>query len=233
MITLRRSEARGHADHGWLDSRHTFSFAGYHDPDHMGFRDLRVINDDIVQAGQGFGTHGHRDMEIVSYVVDGALEHRDSMGTGSVLRPGDVQRMTAGRGVTHSEFNHSPTDPLRFLQIWILPQAQGLEPSYEEKHFAPAEREGGLCPIVAPDGADGALRIHQDVRIFASLLAAEDRVSHEPALGRHAWLQVVNGRVDLNGHTLDAGDGAAISDEARLRIGGVAPQSEFLLFDLA
>ncbi len=232
MIRHRPARERGHADHGWLRTWHTFSFAGYHDPAHMGFRALRVINDDIIAAGQGFGTHGHRDMEIVTYIVEGELEHRDSLGTGSVLRPGDVQRMSAGRGVLHSEFNHSPSEDLRLLQIWLLPAREGGEPGYEERHFPADAKRGRLCPLVAPDGADGALRIGQDVRLHAGILGPGQEVVHEPAPGRHAWVQVVRGSLDLNGLELGPGDGAAVSDEARLVLSG-REEAEFLLFDLA
>ena len=240
MIRRRPAHERGHADHGWLDTWHTFSFADYHDPAHMGFRALRVINDDIVRAGQGFGTHGHRDMEIVTYVVSGELEHRDSLGTGSVLRPGDVQRMTAGCGVRHSEFNHSASTDLRLLQIWILPEREGLEPGYEEKHFPPEGKRGRLQLLVAPDGRDGALRIHQDARLHAGLLAPGERVVHELAPGRHAWVQVVRGAIAVGGVDLGPGDGAAVSDVARLEFvgtgaggGGGQDESEYLVFDLA
>lgn len=232
MIRHRPARERGHADHGWLRTWHTFSFADYHDPAHMGFRALRVINDDIIAAGQGFGTHGHRDMEIVTYIVEGELEHRDSLGTGSVLRPGDVQRMSAGRGVLHSEFNHSPSQDLRLLQIWLRPAREGGEPGYEERHFPDEEKRGRLRLIVAPDGAEGALRIGQDARLFAGILAPGQSVTHEPAPGRHAWSQVVRGSLDLNGLVLGAGDGAAVSDEERLVLGG-REETEFLLFDLA
>ncbi len=237
MIRKRPADQRGHADHGWLDTYHTFSFAHYHDPAHMGFRTLRVINDDIVRAGQGFGTHGHRDMEIVTYVLDGELEHRDSLGTGSVLRPGDVQRMSAGRGVTHSEFNHSPDTDLRLLQIWLLPARPGLEPGYEEKHFPVADRRGRLRLIVAPDGRDGALRIGQDARLYAAILLPGEQVTLDLAPGRHAWVQVARGQLTLNGVALGRGDGAAVSDEARLEItgtggGGGVDETEFLVFDL-
>jgi redox-sensitive bicupin YhaK (pirin superfamily) len=231
MIRIRPAAERGHADHGWLDTHYTFSFAGYHDKDHMGFRTLRVINDDVVQPGRGFGTHGHEDMEIISYVIDGALEHKDSMGTGSVLRPGDVQRMSAGSGVTHSEFNHSPSDPLRLLQIWILPERDGIAPGYEEKRFEAAEKRGRLRLIVSPDGEDGSLRIHQDVRLFASILGDGEQVHHELAPGRHAWVQIVSGRIALNDVELGPGDGAAISDETRLALTGLET-AEILLFDL-
>jgi redox-sensitive bicupin YhaK (pirin superfamily) len=231
MITKRAAGDRGHANHGWLDTYHTFSFAHYHDPEHMGFRMLRVLNDDTVRAGQGFGTHGHRDMEIISYVVEGALEHRDSMGTGSVLRPGDVQRMSAGRGVTHSEFNHSQDETLRFLQIWVWPESNGLDPEYEEKHFAQDDKQGRLRLVVSPDGRDGSLRIHQDVRVYASVLEGDGQVQHELAPGRHAWVQMVHGRLELNGQELGRGDGASISEESILKLKGIQ-EAEFLLFDL-
>ena len=231
MLTIRKADDRGHANHGWLDSHHTFSFAGYRDPAHMGFRSLRVINEDRVQPSQGFGTHGNESMEIISYVVDGAMEHKDSMGTGSVLQPGDVQRMSAGRGVTHSEFNHSPTEPLRFLQIWVLPESEGIDPSYEERHFAETEKRSRLRLIVSPDGEEGSLRIHQDVRVYASILAKSESVEHEMSSGRHAWVQVVQGSLSLNGDELHEGDGAAVSDLAQLSFEGVE-EAEFLIFDL-
>jgi len=231
MIQIRRAAERGHANHGWLNSHHTFSFARYHDPEYMGFKTLRVLNDDAVQPGQGFGTHSHQDMEIISYVVDGAMEHKDSMGTGSVLQPGDVQRMSAGRGVTHSEFNHSPTEPLRFLQIWVLPESEGIDPGYEERHFAETEKRSRLRLIVSPDGEEGSLRIHQDVRVYASILAKSESVEHEISSGRHAWVQVVQGSLSLNGDELHEGDGAAVSDLAQLSFEGVE-EAEFLIFDL-
>jgi redox-sensitive bicupin YhaK (pirin superfamily) len=232
MITRRPAEARGHADFGWLKTWHTFSFGQYHDPAHMGFRSLRVINDDIVAPGEGFGMHGHRDMEIVTWVLDGALEHRDSLGTGSVLRPGDIQRMTAGRGIRHSEFNPSQDEPLRLLQIWILPEREGLEPGYEETHVPAAERRNRLRLIVDPAGRDGALRIHQDARIHAALLDAGETVSHALAPGRHAWVQVGDGDVTLDGVDLARGDGAAVSEQTSLEITARTP-AEVLLFDLA
>lgn len=232
MITLRASNERGHANHGWLDSHHTFSFANYYDPQHMGFRALRVINEDQVAPGQGFGTHSHRDMEILSYVLDGALEHKDSLGTGSVIRPGDVQRMSAGSGVAHSEFNASTVEPVHFLQIWIQPAVQGIAPSYEQKFFTPAEKQGRLRLIVAPDGRDGALTIHQDVELYAALLAPEEVVTHPLKPGRHAWVQVVRGAVQVADRPLAAGDGAAVSGSDNLEIRAVE-DSEFLLFDLA
>lgn len=232
MLAIRRSAARGHADHGWLDSHHTFSFADYHDPRFMGFRALRVINEDRVQPGRGFGTHPHRDMEIISYVLDGALEHKDSMGNGSVIRPGDVQRMSAGTGVTHSEYNHSRSERVHFLQIWILPEARGIAPGYEQKHFAPADRQGRLRLIASRDGAEGSVVVHQDLRLYAALLAPGEAVEHRLAPGRGAWVQVARGEVKLGGETLRAGDGAALQDEAALRVEGVA-DAEVLLFDLA
>lgn len=232
MMKIRRSRDRGHAHHGWLDTYHTFSFADYHDPEFMGFRCLRVINDDTVSPGQGFGTHGHRDMEIVSYVLEGGLEHKDSMGTGSVLRPGDVQRMSAGTGVTHSEFNHSNDEPVHFLQIWILPERSGLTPEYEEKVFPEDDKRGQLRLIVSSDGRDGSLRIHQDALIYASVLGEGDTVHHELAANRHAWLQIAQGELSLNGETLSTGDGMAITDETRLTIEG-RRDAELLLFDVA
>jgi len=232
-VTLRPAPERGHADHGWLDTWHSFSFAGYHDPQHMGFRALRVLNDDTVAPGAGFPTHGHRDMEIVTYVVEGQLEHRDSLGTGSVLRPGDVQAMTAGTGVTHSEFNASREDRLRFLQIWILPDRQGLPPGYQERHFPVPERRGRLRLVAAPGGEDGALRLHQDVRVYAGILDPGVEVTLERDRQRHAWIQVATGQVDLEGHTLRVGDGAAVSATDSLRLRGAAEASELLVFDLA
>lgn len=232
MITVRRANDRGHAEHGWLDSWHTFSFADYYDPKQMGFRSLRVINEDRVEAGKGFGTHPHRDMEIVSYVLEGAIQHRDSMGNGEVLRPGEVQRMTAGTGVTHSEFNPSRTEGLHFLQIWIVPAKQGLKPGYEQKAFPNADRQGKLRLVAAPDGRDGALTIHQDASIYASLLAAGEVVEHALGKGRGAWVQVTRGVIDVLGEKLGAGDGAAIEGEPRVLVTGER-DAEFLLFDLA
>jgi quercetin 2,3-dioxygenase len=233
MITIRKADARGRGDHGWLDSRHTFSFADYHDPRFMGFRDLRVINEDRVIAGEGFGTHGHRDMEIVSLVLEGALAHRDSLGSGATLGRGEVQRMSAGTGVRHSEFNASKDEPVHFLQIWILPEREGLPPSYEQQSFPEAERTDRLRLLVAPDGADGALAIHQDVRLYGAVLTPGAAVSHALAPGRHGWMQVLRGSVDLNGERLAAGDGAAISDEPALSLRAPDPGgAEILLFDL-
>jgi redox-sensitive bicupin YhaK (pirin superfamily) len=232
MITLRPSRERGHARHGWLESRHTFSFAGYHDRNHMGYRTLRVINEDQVAPGQGFGTHPHRDMEIVSYVNDGALEHRDSMGNGSIVRPGDVQRMSAGDGLTHSEFNHSATDGLHFLQIWILPSRTGGPPSYEQKHFPVAARQGTLRLVASGDGRDDSISLQQDADIYASLLEPGEKVRLPLREGRGAWLQVVRGNLEVLGKPLEAGDGAAIDDVDAIDIEAIT-RSEFLLMDLA
>jgi len=232
MITLRPGAERGRSERDWLSSRHTFSFADYDDPRHMGFRSLRVINEDRVQPGAGFPTHGHRDLEIVTYVVAGALEHKDSLGTGSVIRPGDVQRMTAGTGVTHSEYNPSRSEPVHLLQIWILPERQGLPPGYEQRAFPPTEMQGRLRLVAARDGREGSVTVHQDARLFAARLAAGDKVVHRLPPGRHAWLQLVRGALALNGTTLRQGDGAAVSDEARLDIRALEP-AELLLFDLS
>jgi redox-sensitive bicupin YhaK (pirin superfamily) len=232
MITERPSEERGHADHGWLDTRHTFSFARYHDPRYTGFRDLVVINEDRVQPSRGFGAHSHDNMEILSYVVEGTLQHRDSLGNGSIIRAGEVQRMTAGTGVTHSEFNPSAAEPVHFLQIWLLPDRQGLRPGYEQRAFASADLRGALKVIAARGGRDGAVTIHQDVQVFASLLDAGAGVVHKLTPGRHAWIQVIAGALDVNGLTLSAGDGAAMSDESEVRLHASA-DAHFLLFDLA
>ncbi|GAW67153.1 quercetin 2,3-dioxygenase [Geoanaerobacter pelophilus] len=231
MITIRKSEDRGHADHGWLDTYHSFSFASYYDPRHMGFRNLRVINEDRVEAGAGFPTHPHRDMEIISYVLEGALEHRDSMGNGSVIRPGEVQRMSAGTGITHSEFNHSKDEGLHFFQIWILPQRDGITPSYEQKLFPEQEKKGRLRLIASADGAEGSVTINQDAKMYASLLDQGQEVVHHLARGRHAWVQAARGSITVNGHLLEAGDGAAVSDEDLVRLTARQP-SEVLLFDL-
>jgi len=230
MISIRRASDRGHFDHGWLNTYHTFSFADYHDPRFMGFRALRVINDDRVAPGLGFGEHRHRDMEIVSYVLEGVLAHRDSMGNSGVIRPGDVQRMSAGTGVQHSEFNGSQTDPVHFLQIWILPETPGSPPGYEQKTFPRQTRRGKLRLVGSPDGREGSLTVGQDVAIYASVLEPGEEVQHRLAPGRHAWLQVAEGSLDLNGHLLGEGDGAAVTDEDELDIAGKG--SEFLLFDL-
>ena len=232
MMKVRRANERGHANFGWLDTHHTFSFGRYHDPNHMGFRSLRVLNDDRVQPGEGFGTHGHDNMEIVTYVLDGALEHRDSMGSGSVLRYGDIQRMSAGTGVTHSEFNHSKTDPLHFLQIWILPSDRDVAPEYEETHVPEDEKRGKLRPIVTPDGRDGSLRVHQDVAIFATLVSDHDIVEHSLAANRHAWVHVATGSVRVNGELLHAGDGAALSETETVTLQGLNGGGEALVFDL-
>lgn len=232
MITLRKAADRGHAQHGWLDSWHTFSFADYYDPKHMGFRALRVINDDSVAPGKGFPTHSHRDMEIVTYVLDGALEHRDSMGNGSVMKPGDVQRMTAGTGVGHSEFNASQEAPVHFLQIWVLPEARNITPSYEQKHFSKAERQGQLKLVASRDGANGAVLVHQDLKLFAGLFAEGESARHELAPGRHAWLHVARGTIVVNGEQLSAGDAVQASNESALELRGVQ-DAEVLVFDLA
>lgn len=232
MIAIRRSDERGHANHGWLDSHHTFSFGSYYDPRHMGFRALRVINEDRVTAGQGFGSHPHRDMEIISYVLDGELAHKDSMGTGSVMRRGDFQRMSAGSGVLHSEFNHSKTEPVHFLQIWILPEKAGIAPSYEQKRFEDEERKGRFRVVASPDGRENSLTVHQDVALYSALLGEGQDAALPLAPGRHAWVQVVRGAVTLNGQTLEAGDGAALSDEQALALRG-RKDSEVLVFDLA
>lgn len=231
MISIRPSSQRGDADHGWLHSHHTFSFADYHDPAHMGFRSLRVINEDRVAPGRGFGAHSHRDMEIISYVLAGSLEHKDSMGTGSVIRPGDVQRMTAGTGVQHSEQNHSKREPMHFLQIWILPERARLEPSYEQKSFSTEERRGKLRLVAASGGRDGAVTVHQNMALYAALLDPKERVVHTIERG-HAWVQVARGAITLNGKAMGPGDGAAVSDERELTIEGVEA-AELLVFDLA
>ena len=231
MIALRKSQDRGHADHGWLDSYHTFSFADYYDPREMGYGSLRVINEDRVAPGKGFGTHPHRDMEIISYVLEGALEHKDSMGTGSVIRPGDVQRMSAGTGVLHSEFNPSPKDPVHFLQIWIEPSMRGIAPSYEQKSFAPEEKKGRLRLIASPDGSEGSVQIHQDARVHAVVLDDGDAVSYALPQNRKAYVHVARGTVEFNGTALIAGDGAKISGEKELRLSG-AQGAEVLVFDL-
>lgn len=232
MITIRPAKERGRANHGWLDSHHTFSFADYYDPNHVGFRALRVINDDRVQPGQGFGTHPHRDMEIISYVLEGALSHRDSMGTGSTIRPGDVQRMSAGTGVLHSEFNASKTEAVHFLQIWLLPAERGIQPGYEQKSFSREDREGQLRIVASPEGLDGSVTLHADARLYAGLLDAGRRAELPLVRSRHAWVHVARGRARVNGHELGEGDGAAISDEPSVVVEGV-DASEVLVFDLA
>jgi redox-sensitive bicupin YhaK (pirin superfamily) len=231
MMVIRPGAARGHFDHGWLDTYHTFSFASYHDPQHMGFRSLRVINEDRVKAGEGFGTHAHRDMEILTWVLEGALEHKDSMGNGSIIRPGDIQRMSAGTGVTHSEFNPSRDEPVHLLQIWLLPRQRGLAPGYEEKRFPPETRRGALRLIAARDGREGAVTIHQDADLWTALLEPGESVRHILEAGRHAWIHVAAGAVSANSVPLRAGDGAAISDERAVEV-TASERAEILLFDL-
>jgi hypothetical protein len=233
MITVRPANERGAANFGWLDSRHSFSFGHYYNPDHMGFATLRVINEDKVTPRKGFGTHGHRDMEIISYVLAGALEHKDSMGNGSVIRPGDIQRMTAGTGILHSEYNASDTDPVHFLQIWIVPEANGLEPGYEQIHMEPEHRQGQLRLVGSRHGRDGSVTIHQDVDLYATNLSEGEAISHALASGRVAWVQVARGALDLNGLALRAGDGAAIQDLGSLILTGTAEDTEALVFDMA
>lgn len=232
MMIIRKAEERGVADHGWLNSRHSFSFADYHDPRHMGFRSLRVINDDRVAPGRGFGTHPHRDMEIISYVLEGSLEHRDSMGTGSVIVPGDIQRMSAGTGVTHSEFNASKVEPVHFLQIWILPAVRGIPPSYEQRHVSRASLQGRLRPVASPEGQDGGVAIHADVTLFAGIFPAGSSATQSIAPGRHAWVQLARGSARIHGQILREGDGAAVSGESAIQIEGL-DDAELLLFDLA
>jgi redox-sensitive bicupin YhaK (pirin superfamily) len=232
MLQIRKSAERGTADLGWLLSRHTFSFSDYYDPQHLGFGPLRVINEDRVQPGQGFGTHGHRDMEIISYVLEGALEHKDSIGTGSVIRPGDVQVMSAGTGIRHSEFNHSKTELVHFLQIWIIPDREGITPRYDQKKFPDSEKRGRLRLVGSADGRDGSIVIHQDVELFAAILDRGEQAAHAFPNGRDGWLQVARGSIEANGQRLDAGDGAAISDEATIVVKGQADRSELLVFDL-
>jgi redox-sensitive bicupin YhaK (pirin superfamily) len=231
MIEPRLAALRGHADHGWLDSWHSFSFADYHDPAHMGFGPLRVINDDRVMPGTGFGTHGHRDMEILTYVLEGELEHKDNLGNGSVIVPGDVQRMSAGRGVLHSEYNPSPSNPVHFLQIWIQPKITGVAPSYEQKSVPAAAKRGRLALIASPDGADGSVTLHQDARVYAILLDGAEAVSLALASGRRAYVQVARGSVRVNGEALGAGDGARITGESEVRL-EQGQDAEVLLFDL-
>ena len=232
MITLRKSENRGHANHGWLNTYHTFSFANYYDPAHMGFRSLRVINQDRVHPGKGFPTHSHNDMEIVTYVLEGALEHKDSLGTGSIIRPGDVQRMSAGTGIAHSEYNHSQTEGVHFLQIWILPNKKGVKPTYEQKTYSDEEKRGNLRLIVSEDGRSNSVTIHQDVDTYTTLLDAGEQVIHQLKPNRHAWVQVARGSVMLNDNLLEAGDGAAVSNEESLKLVG-KEMAEVLVFDMA
>jgi redox-sensitive bicupin YhaK (pirin superfamily) len=240
MITVRKSAERGHVELGWLDTRHTFSFADYYDPRHMGFRALRVINDDRVAPRMGFPSQPHRVMEIVTYVLEGMLTHEDSMGTGSVVRAGDVQRMSAGTGIVHSEVNASPSEALHLLQVWIQPERQGLAPSYEQKTFSESEKRGRLRRVVSHDGAEGSVSLHQDVDLYATVLGSGEEVRHTLRLGRQAWVQVAGGAVTLNGRALEAGDGAAVSNETTIELGAAGPQegrgeglAEALLFDLA
>lgn len=232
MIEIRRAADRGHADLGWLDTYHTFSFSTYYDPRHMHFRALRVMNEDVVAPGKGFGTHPHHDMEIVTYVLEGALEHRDSMGNGEVLRNGEFQRMSAGTGIKHSEFNPSDREPVHLYQIWLLPEQKGIEPSYEQKRFAESERLNRLRVVASRDGADGSLRIHQDARIYLSTIEDGLQVEHDLAAGRYAWLQVLRGQVELNGQELGTSDGAAVRDERSLAVRANG-SAEVMLFDLA
>jgi redox-sensitive bicupin YhaK (pirin superfamily) len=231
MIDIRHADERGSVNLGWLDSKHSFSFGHYFDPDHMGFGPLRVINEDRVQPGEGFPTHDHENMEIISYVLDGALEHKDSIGTGSVIRPGDVQRMSAGTGIRHSEYNPSTEHPAHFLQIWIVPDETGIEPGYEQKAFAPADRQGGLKLVAARNGRDGALTLHQDVDLYSSLFKDGDDVSLALRDGRRAWVQVARGSVQVNGEALEAGDGVALSNETALRVTAKS-DTEVLIFDM-
>jgi len=231
MFQVRKSCERGHANHGWLDTYHTFSFADYYDPDHMGFGPLRVINEDRVEPGKGFGTHGHRDMEILTVVLDGALQHRDNLGSGSVIRPGDVQRMSAGTGVLHSEFNASDKDPVHFLQIWIEPSARGVQPGYEQKRFASEARRGQLRLLASPNGRDGSVAIHQDALVYAADLGTGEAVTHRLESGRRAYVHVASGAISLNGMPLEAGDGASILEENALNLSGLQ-ESQVLLFDL-
>jgi redox-sensitive bicupin YhaK (pirin superfamily) len=231
MLTIRKANERGHADHGWLNTYHTFSFADYYDPEHMGFRDLRVINEDRVQAGEGFPTHPHRNMEIISYVLEGSLEHKDSMGNGSIIVPGEVQRMSAGTGITHSEFNHSRSELVHFLQIWILPDREGVTPGYEQKFYPDEEKRGKWRLIASVDGREGSVSIHQDVNLYATLLEAGEVVVHSIPQNRHAWLQVARGQIVVNGQKMSYGDGLAVSREERLTVSGDV-SAEILLFDL-
>ncbi|MFN0195582.1 MAG: pirin family protein [Planctomycetaceae bacterium] len=232
MIQIRKAADRGHANHGWLDTYHTFSFSTYQDSNHVRFRSLRVMNEDRVAPGQGFGTHPHRDMEIVTYVLEGALEHKDSMGNGEVLRPGEFQRMSAGTGITHSEFNPSATEPVHLYQIWLFPERKGIEPSYEQKRFPEADRHNRLQLVASRDAEAGSLLIHQDARIFLANIDDGERIEHPIADGRHAWLQVLLGAVSLNGPAMQTGDGAAVSEESMLQIQATG-DAEIMLFDLA
>ena len=232
MLQFRKADQRGHADHGWLNTFHTFSFAGYRDPQHMGFRSLRVMNEDRVAPSEGFGTHSHQNMEIISYVLSGSLEHKDSMGNGEVLRPGEFQRISAGSGITHSEFNPSSTEPVHFYQIWLLPNASNSDPSYEQKEFTDTEKIGRLRLVASPKGRDGSLSIHQDANVYLSLVSHADEIVYSLQPGRHAWLQVLSGQLMVNDYSLSTSDGVAISDEPTITIKGTE-ESEFMLFDLA
>ena len=232
MIKIRPAQERGNVNLGWLNSKHTFSFGGYYDPNHMGFSNLRVINEDQVQPSQGFGTHSHQDMEIISYVLSGELEHKDNIGNGSVIRPGDVQRMSAGTGIAHSEFNASDAEPVHFLQIWIQPGQRGIKPSYEQKNFSEAEKQGKFKLVASPDGRDNSVTIHQDANLYATVLNQGDRVTYDSDKNRSLWLQVVRGSAKVNGQILQTGDGAAITQESELELVATTENTEILLFDL-
>jgi hypothetical protein len=233
MITIRSAQARGKANFGWLDTHHTFSFGQYYDPQYMGFASLRVINEDRVSPGAGFPTHGHRDMEIVTYVLEGALEHKDSLGTGSIIYPGDVQRMSAGTGIQHSEYNPSASEGVHLLQIWILPEAESIQPSYEQKTFSTADKQGKLRLVGSRDGREGSVVIHQDINLYASILGDRESVTHQLSPGRVAWVQIAKGELQLADLTLTAGDGAAIESESAITLTSRSPNSELLLFDMA
>ena len=233
MITIRKSDDRGHFDHGWLDTRHTFSFADYWDPAHVNFRALRVLNEDRVVPAAGFGTHGHNDMEIVSYVLSGRLAHKDSLGTGSTIVPGDVQYMSAGTGVMHSEFNDSKADPVHFVQIWIVPDRRGYEPRYGQKRFSEAAKRGKLLLVASGTGDDGSIAIRQDVNLYATILGDGESATLEIAKGRHLWVQALRGEAAVNGHRLSPGDGLSASDETSFTLRGAGSEAEFLVFDLA
>ncbi len=232
MITIRPAQERGNANFGWLDSRHTFSFGNYYDRNHMGFASLRVINEDLIQPGMGFGTHNHRDMEIITYVLAGELAHKDSIGNGSVIRPGDVQRMSAGTGIAHSEFNSSSNDLVHLLQIWILPDRSGIKPSYEQKHFSLAERKGKLRLVASPDGKDNSVTIHQNAKLYVASLNESDRLDYNTDKNRSLWVQVARGAVEIDGKTLQAGDGAGITKINQIEIAATTDDTEILLFDL-
>lgn len=232
MITVRPTDARGKANFGWLNSKHTFSFGGYYDPEHIGFGNLRVINEDHVQAGKGFGTHSHKDMEIISYVLEGALKHKDSIGNGSVIRPGDVQRMSAGTGIAHSEFNASETEPVHFLQIWMIPNQLGIEPSYEQKHFSAEEKQGKLKLVASPDGREGSVTIHQDANLYVALLNDGEQINHSSKENRTMWIQIARGAAMVNGQTLQTGDGAGITEITNVELIAISNNTEILLFDL-